>query len=305
MYCFIIEFIDSAMYRILEPNALRPSVETVDLIYSQVLSSRSARQLRMSLLLPSSPELKPAVVYFPGGGFLKSPHSRYIQMRLSLAEAGFAVASVEYRVIPDRYPSMVVDGKSAVRFLRAHAEEFGIDPSRIAAVGNSAGGYLAQMVGVTAGEESLDRGEWLEESSEVQAVVSLYGISDLASIGEGFPEEVQELHRSPAAAEAIMLNGVAYKDSKGNSVLEDPAKALAASPMGHIRRGLPPFLVMHGDADTLVSPVQSNRLYEALCSCGNEADLVILKGAGHGDLPWYQQEVADTVVSWLSARFLR
>lgn len=293
------------MYKILEPKVLRPSVETVEIVYSQVLSSRSARQLRMSLLLPSADRPKPAVVYFPGGGFLKSPHNRYIQMRLALAEAGFVVASVEYRVIPDRYPAMVVDGKSAVRFLRAHAGEFGLDPSRIAVVGNSAGGYLAQMVGVTAGDRSLDRGEWLEESSVVQAVVSLYGISDLSSIGEGFPEEVQQLHHSPAAAEAIMLNGVAYKDTKGNSILEDPSKALAASPMGHIRRGLPPFLVMHGDADTLVSPVQSNRLYEALCSCGNDADLIVLKGAGHGDLPWYQSEVTDTVVSWLSARLLR
>lgn len=267
-------------------------------IYSQIHSTRAVRQLCMSLLVPRTNDLNPAIVYFPGGGFISADHERYFQMRSALAEAGFVVAAVEYRVVPDMYPGLVEDGKAAVRYLRAHAADYGIDPARIGVLGDSAGGYLSQMIGLTNSEKRFDKGDFLDHSSDVQAAVTIYGISNLLNIGEGFSQDVQQLHRSPSATEALLINGPAFRDFAGAPISADPDKALSASPMGHLEGAKPPFLIMHGSADTLVSPVQSKQLFEALRAKGSEADYVVVEGAGHGDLPWYQQPLIDKVVDW-------
>lgn len=268
------------------------------LIYSQIVSGQNSRQLKMTLLVPQNKEPKPAVIFFPGGGFTSANHERYIEMRMALAKAGFVVASAEYRVVPDKFPALVVDAKSAVRYLRAHAEELGIASDRIGVLGDSAGGYLAQMAGTTNGEKEFDKGDFLEESSDVQAAVTIYGISNLLNIGEGYPKEVQEVHASPAVTEALLVHGPAFADFSGKSILDDPEKAMAASPLGHVKNNMPPFLIMHGSEDKLVSPAQSEQLYNALSEKGNKVDYVIVEGAGHGDLYWYQKPVIDKVVNW-------
>lgn len=136
-------------------------------------------------------------------------------MRLALAQAGFVVAAAEYHVVPDTFPAPVVDGKAAMRYLRAHAAEYGIDPQRIGVLGDSAGGYLAQMLGTTNGEKAFDKGEYLDQNSDVQAVVTLYGFSNLLNIGASFPENIQDVHRSPASIEALLVNGAAFRDFPG------------------------------------------------------------------------------------------
>lgn len=270
-------------------------------IYSQIHSTRAVRPLRMSLLVPRTRDLKPAIIYFPGGGFTSADHEKFFEMRSELAKAGFVVAAVEYRVVPDMYPALLEDGKAAVRYLRAHASDYGIDAARIGVLGDSAGGYLSQMVAATNGEKEFDKGDFLEQSSDVQAAVTLYGISNLLNIGEGFTLQVQEMHRSPAATEALLVQGPAFRDFAGASITADPHKALAASPLGHIDGNEPPFLIMHGSADTLVSPLQSKQLFEALQARGNKADYVLVEGAGHGDLTWYQPPAFDKVVDWFKA----
>lgn len=269
-----------------------------NVIYSQIPSTRAVRQLRMSLIVPRTNDLKPAIVYFPGGGFTSADHEKFFEMRSALANAGFVVASVEYRVVPDMFPKLVEDGKSAVRYLRAHAADYGIDPARIGVLGDSAGGYLSQMVGVTNGEKQFDKGDFLEQSSDVQAAVTIYGISNLLNIGEGFSPSVQQVHQSPAVTEALLVNGVAFRNFAGATIAADPQKTLAASPIGHLDGINPPFLIMHGSADTLVSPVQSKQFFEALQAKGSKANYVLLEGAGHGDLPWFQQPVINIVVEW-------
>lgn len=274
-------------------------VDTISgVIYSQIKSQRGFRGLRMTLMVPRTNDLKPAILYFPGGGFMSADHEKYTEMRVALSRAGFVVAAAEYRVVPDKFPAPVEDGKAAVRYLREHAAEYGIDPTRIGVIGDSAGGYVAQMVGTTSGETGFDKGEYLDKSSDVQAVATLYGISDLRSIGEGFPEAIQRVHQSPAVTEALLLNGPAFVSFAGAAVDADPAKALAASPMGHVNGVKPPFLIMHGTADTLVSPAQSKHLFEALKAGRNKVDYVLVEGAGHGDLKWYQAPVIDRVVNW-------
>lgn len=274
-------------------------------VYSQVTSRRANRTLKMTLLVPRTKELKPAVVYYPGGGFTSSDHEKYIEMRMALAKAGFVVAAVEYRTVPDRYPALVVDGKAAVRYLRAHAAQLGIDAGRIGVLGDSAGGYLAQMVGVTGDDKSLDQGDFTDQPSDVQAVATIYGISNLLNIGEGFPENIRKVHASPAVTEALLVHGVAFADFEGKSILSDSVKAMKASSMGHIRKNLPPFLIMHGTADKLVSPRQSEQLYEVLKETGNDVQYVELEGAAHGDLPWFQKPVIDKVVRWFEDKLKR
>lgn len=292
-----------AVHETMKVNIERGRIDAVTgIVYSQITSASDNRTLQMTLLVPCTDKPKPAIVYYPGGGFLSAAHDRYVEMRMALAEAGFVVASVEYRTVPDMFPALLVDGKSAVRYLRAHARQFGIDPQRIGVIGDSAGGYLAQMVGVTGDDKEYDQGDYLDQSSDVQAAATIYGISNLMNIGEGYSQEIQDIHASKAVTEALLVHGTAFASYPGASILSDTAKAMKASPMGHIRKDLPPFLIMHGTADALVSPVQSEQLYDALKKADNDVSYVEVEDAGHGDMYWFQQPVIDRVVRWFKEK---
>lgn len=274
------------------------------IVYSQVFErGRSVRGLKMTLFVPRTKEKKPAVLYFPGGGFTSADHEKFLEMRYALARAGYAVAACEYRAVPNKFPALLEDAKAAVRWMRAHASEFGVGADRIGLLGDSAGGYVVQMAGATNGEKNWDVGDFKEVSSDVQAVVSIYGISDLTTIGEGIGNE--NVHASAAVTEALLLNGPAFKDFAGASVNADPQKAKAASPIGHVDGTEPPFLLMHGSGDKVVSPLQSKKMFEALQNKKVEAEYVLVRGAGHGDLPWYQPGVISRVVNFFDRHLKR
>ena len=276
----------------------RTSLRVIDnIIYSQHYE-KGTISLHMTLIIPRTNEPKPCVVYFPGGGFTTSDYSKFIECRMGLARAGFVVAAVQYRTIPNAFPALLEDGKQAIRFLKANAEKFGIDKTRFGVMGNSAGGYLSSMIATTMNEPRFDQGQYLNESSDVQACCTIFGPSDLETIDEGFPTEVQAYHDSRAASEALLVNGVVYGRDPGHLLEEIPDKARAASPLGHMHPGLPPFLIMHGNNDHMVSQRQSDHLYEALCENGTEVEYVVLDKADHGDDHWFQQPVIDYVVDW-------
>lgn len=273
-------------------------------VYRQVFErGRSVRGLKMTLFVPRTKEKKPAVLYFPGGGFTSADHEKFLEMRYALARAGYVVAACEYRAVPNKFPALLEDAKAAVRWMRAHASEFGVDADRFGLLGDSAGGYVVQMAGATNGEKNWDVGDFKEVSSDVQAVVSIYGISDLTTIGEGIGNE--NVHASAAVTEALLLNGPAFKDFAGASVNADPQKAKAASPIGHVDGTEPPFLLMHGSGDKVVSPLQSKKMFEALQNKKVEAEYVLVRGAEHGDLPWYQPGVISRVVNFFDRHLKR
>ena len=273
-------------------------------VYSQVFErGRSVRGLKMTLFVPRTKEKKPAVLYFPGGGFTSADHEKFLEMRYALARAGYVVAACEYRAVPNKFPALLEDAKAAVRWMRAHASEFGVEADRIGLLGDSAGGYVVQMAGATNGEKNWDVGDFKEVSPDVQAVVSIYGISDLTTIGEGIGNE--NVHASAAVTEALLLNGPAFKDFAGASVNADPQKAKAASPIGHVDGTEPPFLLMHGSGDKVVSPLQSKKMFEALQNKKVEAEYVLVRGAEHGDLPWYQPGVISRVVNFFDRHLKR
>lgn len=278
---------------------MRDQIDEISgVIYSQIYKMRSVIPLHMSLLIPRTSELKPTIVYFPGGGFTSADYEKFIEMRMALAHAGFVVASVEYRVVPNTFPAPLIDAKAAVRYLRKHAGHLGIDPRRIGVIGDSAGGWLAQMVALTHKEKPYEQGDFLNQSTEVQSVVSMYGISSLLNISDGFSEKLQKVHESPASTEALLVNGVAFREFAGASIYECDEKALKASPMEYIGENQPPFLIMHGSADTIVSPQQSAQLYEALMMQGGNAEYVLVEGAEHGSGHWSQPVIIDRVVNW-------
>ena len=273
-----------------------------NLIYAQIATPHQHDLLHMHLLIPRTESPKPAIIFFPGGGFTSSDYDRYTDMRYALARAGFVVASAEYRVVPHMFPSLVEDGKAAVRYLRAHAQDFGIDPNKIGVLGDSAGGYMSQIVATTNGEKEFDRGDFLDVSSDVQAAVSIYGISDLLSIGEGYSDEIVAVHKSPAVTEALLLHGPAFNTFGGASIDSDLEKAKKASPINHVDKNDPPMLLMHGSADTLVSPWQSAHMHEAQKKAGVYSSYILIEGADHGGIMWYQEPVFKQVISFFEQK---
>ena len=178
-----------------------------------------------------------------------------------LAQAGFVTVSVDYRLAPGAlFPAQIHDVKTAVRWLRAHANSLGINPQRIGAWGVSAGAHLAALLGTTARQSGLEGGEggWAEWSSEVQAVGNVSGVMDFLD-----PE-------MPFGPHPFPLFGAPLADRPDLSVL--------ASPVAHASRDAAPFLHVHGRHDTEVPISQSRRMHRALQANGAESRLVELDG---------------------------
>lgn len=155
--------------------------------------------MKMDILQPKSDKKLPAIVYVTGGGFINANKDNGIQLRMHLAQAGYVVSSIEYRVAPTaKFPQPLEDVKSAIRYLKAHADRYGIDPDRVGIVGGSAGGYLTAMAGTTSGTRTFDTGDNLNVTSDVKAAVDLYGLSDLTRIGDDYSAEVQKSTNLPA-----------------------------------------------------------------------------------------------------------
>ena len=290
-----------------QPLEVRPTKEMVQLVsnvvYAQVPDrGYVSKAMTMDPLVPCGEGPYPTIVYINGGGFINANKDGYIQQRLELAEHGYVVASITYRVAPaSTFPAPLEDVKSAIRYLRAHADQFHIDSQHIGVMGGSAGGYLAAFAGTTSGMRQFDSGDNLEQSSDVQAVVDLYGVSDLTAIGADYGPDVQELHRSPAATEALWINGSPVFGGKDGGIDANPEGAAAANPISYISEKTPPFLLMHGDADTVVSPSQTEILRAALAQHNVEAQRYVVKGAGHGGALWIQPEIMKLIIDFFDA----
>lgn len=254
-----------------------------DVVYETVTTRYGRRiDLHMDILVPPNPKPMPGVLFIPGGGFFSALKALGENRRRYVADEGFVVASVEYRTLDDgTYADAVADVKAAIRFLRAHAGEYRLDAGRIGVWGESAGGYLAAMVGVTNGLAKFDP-TGNGPSTKVQAVVDAFGLSDLTRIGADYDTATQEAHHSPSITEAKFVNG---KDS-GLGILDDLTEARRANPVTYVSHDDPPFLLLHGSRDGLVSPSQTVLLRRALASHGVPARRYVVDGAGHSGPEW-------------------
>jgi acetyl esterase/lipase len=239
------------------------------------------RALELDLWVPEAPTPAPVVVWVHGGAWMSGnrrllpPGLRPDQLFEELLAAGLAVATIEYRHAREAsFPAQLHDAKAAVRWLRHHAEVVGIDGERVGIGGESAGGHLAALVALTAGRADLEGDVGLVgPSSAVDVVVDWFGVSSVEDMPAfELPPEVAAALPPEALVPPldVLLDGV------------DPATRADASPLAHVHAGAPPFLLLHGTADTVVPYAQSELLAVALEGVGVDVHLEPVPGAGHG-----------------------
>ena len=209
----------------------------------------------------------PAVVCIHGGGFRAGTRDGYNALCAQLAERGYVAVTVSYRLAPKyQFPAAVHDVKAAVRWLRANAEKYGIDPDRIGTTGGSAGGHLAQFLGVTSDVEKFEgNGGNAEFSSDVKCVVNFYGPSDFT----------KSYDASVDAAEVLPL-------FLGGNLQEQRHRHIESSPLYWVTPDAAPTLCIHGTNDKYVAHEQAVWLIDRLSASDVEARLMTIEGGDHG-----------------------
>ena len=208
----------------------------------------------------------PAVLCIHGGGFRAGSREGYNKLCLTLAQRGFVAATISYRLAPmHQFPAAVHDTKAAVRWLRANAAKYGIDPARIGVTGGSAGGHLAQFLGVTAGVKEFEGTDNPGFSSAVTCVVNVYGPSDFT---KSYGKSVD--------AHVVLPMWL------GGDVETARAKHIQSSPLNWVTPNAAPTLIQHGTEDKYVAYEQAVWMRDRLAACGVPVELQTLEGAGHG-----------------------
>ena len=273
-----------------------------NVVYSQVSTQDFLnRTLKMDLLIPATGKKMAAVIFITGGGFISANRARCPQLRMHLAENNFVVASIDYRIAPlSKFPAPIEDVKAAIRFLKANAQKFSVDAEQIFLIGDSAGGYLTAFAAATNGDKIFNVGENLDQSSKIVAAVDLYGVSDPARIADDFSEEVKAGYDMPGAVEAMFINGVPNFTGIGGSISDHPENVSRANPINYITKNSAPMLLMHGTADSIVSPSQSDILFQALKNAGVESERWIIPSAAHSDNYWQQEEVFNLITEYFN-----
>ncbi|MEI8095470.1 MAG: alpha/beta hydrolase [Spirochaetales bacterium] len=240
-----------------------------DLTYTQVPSwfGHTTKNLRLSVIrhFEGQPKPLPLVLWICGGGWFDVDHNAHLPNLVELAREGYVIASVEYRLTHEaQHPAQLEDLQAALTYLKANAVRFQIDTKRIGVMGESAGGYLATQLGVT---------------TDVQGVCAWYPPVDL---------ELQAASSGPGliTPEALFL---------GRKVKPGAKAYQATNPVAAITPKTPPFLLLHGLKDGLVSMAQSELLYDALEAHGVPVDLYRLEGADHASVEFFQPAVTDLI----------
>jgi len=247
------------------------------------------RELGLDIYMPSGVDDPPLLVWIHGGRWLY--RTKEDINTLALVEEGFAIASIDFRLSVDApFPAQIHDIKAAIRFLRAHAETYGYEATRIGVHGRSSGGHLTALVGVTNGVKELEGelGDHLGVSSDVQVAVSYFGASNLTTI----------LDQSTPFG--VMLRGPALALLLGGPMEATAELAELASPVFHVDAQDPPLLLLHGDQDPQMPINQAHELHGVYKEHGLPVHLEVIHGAKHGT-----PEFFDAKRTALVAEFLR
>jgi acetyl esterase/lipase len=231
-------------------------------------SNPDGQQLQLDMAHPKTGDGPfPAIVCIHGGGFRAGSRQGYDGLCIRLAQRGYVAVTVSYRLAPKyQFPAAIHDVKAAVRWLRANAKQYKVDPARIGVTGGSAGGHLAQFLGVTPDVKRFEgRGGNAEQSSRVACVVNYYGPSDFT----------KSYGKSVDAAQVLPL-------WLGGNLEQARHKHILASPISWVTPDAAPTLCIHGTEDKYVAHEQAVWLVDKLKASGVEAELLTLDGAGHG-----------------------
>lgn len=225
---------------------------------------------RLDLYVPAEPK-GPLLVWIHGGGWVGGTKSN--PPGLAVLKEGVAVASVEYRFSNEAvFPAQIEDCKAAIRWLRAHAKEYGYRPEKVAVWGASAGGHLTALLAVTGRVKDFDVGANLDQSSAIQCAVDLFGPADFPAYDPGLPTAMVQ-RENPDSVIAKLFGGV---------VSQKMELAKRASPVTWVTKDAAPMLILQGTKDPLVPADQSQRLYDKLKAAGADVTIKIFEGAGHG-----------------------
>ncbi len=229
----------------------------------------------LDLYVPKSETPLPLVIWIHGGGWANGSKNGNNPV-LRMLSKGYAVASINYRLSQHAvYPAQIEDCKAAIRFLRANAKKFNLNPDAFGIAGSSAGGHLVALLGTTGDVKELEGsiGEHTRTSSRVQCVVDFYGPTDLTKMGAQSKPNSKIDHDAPNSPESRLIGG---------AIQENKEKAAKANPLNYVSKDDAPFLILHGDADPLVPLAQSEMLVEALKKVNVPVELIVIKGGGHG-----------------------
>jgi acetyl esterase/lipase len=258
------------------PNLAGPLPEGSKVNRDMIYATVGNRELRLDLYLPAdrtSPA--PVVMWIHGGGWRGGQKGNAGPAR-TLVSRGYAVADVEYRLSGEAiFPAQVEDCKAAVRWLRANADPLGLAADRIGVWGSSAGGHLAALLGTSGDVKEFDTESNRQFSSRVQAVCDWFGPTDLLKMDAQAIPGSSLVHNEPNSPESLLVGG---------PIQQEPFRSLAikANPITYVDKNAPPFLIVHGKEDLLVSFRQSDLLHAALKKVGVNTTLQIVEGAGHG-----------------------
>jgi acetyl esterase/lipase len=248
----------------------------------------NGKDLALDLYLPAEAPSPPLVVWLHGGAWREGTKEK---LPMQFVEHGYATASLDFRQSTEaRFPAQIHDIKAGIRFLRAKAGLYGYRRDRIAISGESSGGHLAALTGVTNGNREMEGtlGNHLEESSDVQAIVDYYGASNLTTIlAQSTPFGLRM--RKPALD---LLLGAQPEDER--------ALAELASPVTHVRPGNPPLLVFHGDQDPQMPIHQSHELHSVYKKAGLDVEFDVVYGAAHGGNEFFAPEHLQRVLRFLA-----
>ncbi len=226
---------------------------------------------KLDLYIPNEGENLPLIIWVHGGAWLGGSKERYAPMEY--LKSGYAGASINYRLSQHAiFPAQIEDVKAAVRWIRANAETYRLDPNRFAAWGSSAGGHLVAMLGTTGDITEFEVGENLDVSSQVQAVVNYFGPTDFLQMdAHRLPDGL--VHDAPDSPESKLVGG---------PIQEHEDRVARANPITYVSKADPPILIIHGDQDKLVPYHQSVLLKEALEAVGAPVTFYKVEGGGHG-----------------------
>ena len=247
---------------------------------------------KLDLYLPEkSGAPLPLIIWIHGGAWQAGSKDGCPPLGGGYVARGYAVASIGYRLSQHAiFPAQIEDCKAAIRWLRAHAKEYNLDPQRFGVWGSSAGGHLVALAGTSGDVKQFDVGANLDQSSSVQAVCDYYGPTDFVAF---VTRPNYEMHASATSPEAKLIGGV---------VLENKDKAARANPITYVSSNDPPFLIMHGDKDPTVPINQSELLFDALKKSGVSAHFHTIHGAGHGGPGFAGKNIDDMVAAFFDER---
>lgn len=303
------------MKYIIDPGNKRRTINVYDNIVYSHATDRSGKPIELKMALMNqngNSEMRmavgrddegnnppqPVIVWVNGAGWHRCGRFLMSAEMQFLAEAGYALALIEYRASEENiWPSQLIDVKTAIRFLRAHASQYGLDPEHIGVIGRSAGGMIASWAGMNT--DGYDSEEWSEYSSKVQACVDMFGPVNLNTCTqiniEGFANPRSRWHKHVETHEGMLLGA-----TEATTDAEMLAMGKAASPVFSISQAMAPLCILHGDIDPVVPYRISEDFYDRICTAGYEdkVEYYLVKNGSHGSREMFQPMTKQVILDF-------